>query len=291
MTKRNSTFKLLALAAAVAALQACGGGGGNSAGGFAAPPVAGPGPSQPSEPAPADSGAVAARFAPNDGAARFMLMSSGSQYIGNNQAPSDFEQADSGAVTRLGPNSLSGTSQTVDIAGDANFALGRWARGTATLSTGARTLTGKASDAFHYVAFNGVTQLPDTGTFNCTSGTFTAPTKTTGATAGDTGSVSDATATLTFSAGVGAVQGSIGVSGGGETANLNLTANLTSPTVTSYGGGGGLLSGGAGTAVTIADGGDGTYALIVGYRAQLPGGASYLGVGRLSCTAAPEPIV
>lgn len=52
-------------------------------------------------------------------------------------------------MVRLGSSTLSGTQRTVDIAGDAHFALGRWLKGTVTNGAGTRTLDGGNPSSHH----------------------------------------------------------------------------------------------------------------------------------------------
>lgn len=286
MTKRNSTFKLLAVVAAMAALQGCGGGGhgGADAAGAITPPASNDAVAtevQAQTQAPTgDDGAVTARFAANENA-RYMLLAASSQSFGNKLT--DSAQADSGAMTRLGANALSGASQTVNIAGDANFALGRWVSGTVTRSSGADTLTGDDAQSYHYVAFNGVAALPASGDVNCAGGVFTEPTYAAGSTTADKKGSASGAASVTFGADGGSVQGSINVTVGGETVSVKLPAAITQASATQFAGS--MLGGGAGTALTLADAGNGTYALVVAYTAQLQSGARYTGLARLACSS------
>lgn len=106
-----------------------------------------------------------------------MLLGIGSQSFGR---LTESEQGESGAMVRLNDTTLSGSSSTREISGDANFALGRSTVGSVTTKSGAETLTGNDNRAYHYVAFNGVDALPASGTASCDAGVFTTPTNTKG---------------------------------------------------------------------------------------------------------------
>lgn len=129
----------------LALLQACGGGDSNDGNADTAALNTTPAAAQAQAPAAADIGTVSAKFVPNDNT-RYMLFAIGSQSMGSG-VPS--EQADSGAMVRLGSSSLSGAQQTADIAGDTHFALGRWLKGTVTKGDDTRTLDGGNQSSHH----------------------------------------------------------------------------------------------------------------------------------------------
>lgn len=133
-------------------LHACGGGSGGGTPMAVAPLGAASGAAGLTAPAPAnaDSGSVSASFVRSE-RARYLLLGVGAQSFG---VLSQSEQAASGAMTRLNDNTLTGSSATKEINGDANFAIGRWAAGTVTRSSGSETLTGADNRAYHYVALN-----------------------------------------------------------------------------------------------------------------------------------------
>lgn len=260
-------------------LQACGGGGG---GGGAAlpilPPAAGAPPAAPPAPPPAnaDAGSVSAPFM-RGSSARYQLLSVGSQSFGN---LTQSEQAASGAMTRLNETTLSGTSATKDIAGDASFAIGRWTAGTVTRSSGAETLTGQDNRAYHYLAFNNLATLPTSGAATCDAGVFTAPTYVSGTAGANSGSASGS-AGLVFDGSGATVSGSIKVVVGDQTGSANLGGTIASTTSTAITGA--FLSGGTGAALQLGDHSTGAYLLGVGYAVTLPGGGRYQGIVKFRC--------
>jgi len=219
---------------------------------------------------------VSSKFVANDNM-RAMLIAPSQQ---SSTRDKDFEQADSGAVVRLGSTSLSGAHQTVDIAGDAHFALGRWVRGTVSRTTGSTTLDGKDTDSYHYLAYNGLAELPNTGELQCTIQAATAPTALFDNNA-TVGTVSGS-ARISLDDDGAHINGTLQVSAGAESATLNLDHDLDDPTGISSKGQ--LYGSGPGTAVGLADQGNAVPGLVVWYRAQLPGGSRYNGVARLTCT-------
>lgn len=250
-------------------LQACGGGSGDDRA-DAAPPAA-----KGLAAADTDICTISARFVPKE-TRRFMLFSAYNQSILRGES----EQIDSGAMVRLGTATLSGSRQTVDIAGDAHHALGRWLKGTVTDSSGTKTLNGDNHLSYHYLAFNGVTALPTSGQAECKTVATTAPTANSGRHA-KVGSASG-TSSLSFSARGATARATIQVRVGGESAPLALSAEITDVDSTSFTGL--LLAQGPGAALMLADQGSPIPGLVMGYRAQLPGGTFYTGVARLSCT-------
>jgi len=114
---------LLVSALALALLQACGGGSSSSSGDGASPD---PSPPQPPSPTTGtDEGSVSALFVPASNRVHTMLLSS-LGYSGNSSI-GDFKQAPDGAMFRT---NMLGTIVTKNMAGDANYALGRWAGGS-----------------------------------------------------------------------------------------------------------------------------------------------------------------
>jgi hypothetical protein len=256
-------------------LQACGGGGGGNGFPAALPPAADAPP--PAAPANQNSGSVSAQFAPGPDA-RYMLLGVGSQSFGK---LTESSQASSGAMTRLNDNTLTGDSATKEIAGDASFAIGRWAAGIVTSTSGAETLTGTDNRAYHYLAFNSLSALPTIGAPTCDAGAFTAPTYT-GGTAGaaHSGSASGS-ASLVFD-GTGAVtSGTLNVAAGGATGTVAFSATVASPSSTSITGA--FLSGGAGAAIQIGDHGGGSYVVAAGYAVTLSNGERYTGIAKFRC--------
>lgn len=254
-------------------LQACGGDGSNGA-----DPIA----SAAAVPTGADLGAISARFVPS-AKNRSMLFSAFRQII----SPGAPEQADSGAMVRLGHTALSGIRQTVDIAGDTHFALGRWVRGTVTYSSeGGKleddtdTLTGEDHRSYHYLVYNALAELPASGKFQCAVMAATAPTS--DAPTGPKVGSGSGSASVSFDTSGAAIQGTMQVRAGGQSAEVDLSThidNAPSMLIT-----GQFFANGAGAAVMLADQGSAAPGLAVGYRIRLPDGALYLGVARFACT-------
>lgn len=253
-------------------LQACGGGGGEGSTEAAAEaptpttvaPVAG------------DLGAVSAKFAPTENA-RFLLLTTGRE--SNSRGPT--EQADSGAMLRLGDNSLSGSHQTVDISGDAHFALGRWVKGVVTETSGTKTLEGKNQQSYHYLAFNRLTELPEEGELQCTAVAASAPTSPYGNNA-DAGSASGS-ASIKLGASGAVLQGELQVHAGTESATVKLSTTFSDPAYTHFTGQ--FLANGSGAMISLAEQDGDMPAFVVGYKSQLPGGATYIGTARFACTS------
>ena len=127
---KKSTLLISALALAL--LQACGGdGGGDSSVVTPLPP--GPEP-QPQPQPPTDEGGVSALFVPASDRVYQITFSSLGFSIG--AFIGDFKQAPNGAMFR---ESMLGAIVTKNIAGDANYALGRWVGGTVSTGTAAET--------------------------------------------------------------------------------------------------------------------------------------------------------
>ncbi|MCD2514104.1 hypothetical protein [Comamonas endophytica] len=249
-------------------LQACGGGGDDKA--SPAPPAA-----EGIAAAGADIGSVSARLVPTE-TRRFLLFSASGHSILRGES----EQTDSGAMVRLGSATLSGSRQTVDITGDAHYALGRWLKGTVTRSSQTETLNGDNHKSYHYLAFNGVTALPTIGQAECKTVAATAPTANSDRHA-KLGSASGS-GTMVFSDRGTSIRATIQVRVVGESAPMALSAEITDVEQTSYSGL--LLAQGPGAALMLADQGSPIPGLVMGYRAQLPGGTFYTGVARFSCT-------
>lgn len=263
-------------------LQACGGGSGGGGGtpAAAAPlgvasAVAG---AAGQAPASADSGSVSAPFARGE-RARYLLLGSGAQSFG---MLSQSEQAASGAMTRLNDNTLTGSSATKEINGDANFAIGRWAAGTVTRGSGADTLTGADNRAYHYVALNELKTLPTSGNATCDAGVFTNPTYVSGgsAAAANSGAATGSSA-LAFDSEGAVVSGVVRVSVGDAVGTVNFGTKVKSPSSMAVTGS--FLSGGTGAGITLGNHGGNAYAIAVGYAATLPSGARYMGVAKFRC--------
>lgn len=246
-------------------LQACGGGGD-------------PDPAASTSNAPVAAGLVpvAAKFVGNENA-RSILLSKGEQSLGS-AVPT--EQADNGAMLRIGTRTLSGAHRTLDIAGDAHFALGRWVKGTLTHEKDSVTLQGKDHESYHYIVYNRLAALPREGQLQCKSVAATTPTG-----ASDSRQKVDppsGSAHVTFDANGAAIEGTMQVRAGGQNASVDLATKIKDPgsmSVTGH-----MFANGQGAAVALANQGDAVPGLVVGYRAQLPGGDLYLGVARFVCS-------
>lgn len=255
-------------------LQACGGGDGDKDAGAS-------GSNGPAAAAPTSAGvgSVSAKFAAGKDA-RYIRLSLHGQSLGNAE---NAEQADNGAVLRLGSNSLSGSHQTVDIAGDAHFALGRWVKGTITDASDAgktSTLTGKDEESHHYIVYKRLEKLPVSGQIQCHTVAATAPTAVSDARA-KVGSASGS-ATVSFDDNGAKIKGSIELQAGGETGTTTLDTQIREAASMSVIGL--LLGPGAGAGMVLANQGSDVPALIVAYRGQLPGAGLYNGVARFACT-------
>lgn len=253
----------------LALLQACGGGD-DGDGEPAASTAVGRGASGT---AASNAGAFSAKSVPT-GQKRSILLSLSLQSV----SPENLEQADDGAIVRIGSTTFSGSPKTVDIAGDVHFALGRWLKGTVTGSTGADTLTGEDFRSYHYLAYNALKELPTSGTHECTMVAGTAPT--TNSSAASLGSASGS-ASVAFDANGAAVQGKMQVRAAGESTEVDLATHIKNAGQISLRGP--FFGSGPGAAITLAAQGSADPALSVGYRAQMPGGALYLGVARFNC--------
>ena len=268
----KTTLALLCAGSALL-LQACGGGGGGSDDAAAAPPPA----AAPAPSGPANSGSVSASFVAG-ATPRYLLNGVGSFRSG---PATPFTQDASGAVLALGGNTLTGQTAVQQIGGDASFAMGRWVAGTVTTASGAETLTGTDNRAYHYVLYNPLVALPVTGSLTCDAGTFTAPTFDSGSSGAPTTGSATGQASLSFSADGASVTGSIAVSAGSGNGSVGLNASVTSPSSTVYTGA--YFSNGAGSGVTVADGGAGAYQVLGNYRAKTADGTGYIGAYRFLC--------
>lgn len=246
-------------------LQACGGGDDGD-----------PKPSTAGAQGQAPGSSVSAKFVANENA-RTILLSKGMQSMGT-AVPT--EQADNGAMVRIGSRRLTGAQQTVDIAGDAHFALGRWVKGTLTHEKDSVTLQGKDYESYHYIVYNRLAALPLEGQLQCKSVAATTPTG-----ASDSRQKVDSpsgSAKVTFDANGAAIEGTMQVRAGSQSASVGLATKINNPAA--MGVAGHMFANGPGAAVALANQGDAVPGLVVGYRVQLPGGDSYIGVARLVCS-------
>lgn len=261
--------------AMITALTACGGGGsgggaGNGSGGTDSPPSGGSG--------GGNSGSITALFA-STAAPRYHLISSTGQTFG---ALTGQQQLNDGAVIKINDNSLDGDNRSVrDIAGDANFALGRWNAGTVTRSNGTtETLTGTQGSDYHYVLFNTLSAFPSSGTYNCDTGSFTTPRRSTGTVGPVSGTVMGS-ANVSFGSNGANVSGALTITAS-NSATVSLNSNPNSSTTTAFTGG--YLSNGSGAAIQIGDGGSPAVTVVGSYVAKIDG-SSYIGTYRFLCSA------
>ena len=304
---KKSTLLTAVLASAL--LQACGGGGGGDTvataptgstadgnGATTTQPAPGSGTSsngnggstttQPA--ASGDQGSISAPFAVTAaGLSRYMIFSPNGSSFGGLTATS---QAASGAITSLTNTSrsttLSGSSVTKDIAGDASYALGRWVTGTVTDPSGAVVLTGADGGSYHYAAYDMLASFPATGAYACALQSSTTPTLVSGS-GSSTGAVNGALG-LNFddtvaNDTVANLNGSMTITVGNETVTAGVPSSIPNPAT--FSATGQFYASNTGTAVQVADAGGGNYALMVAYAAKFASGALYHGIARMSCTA------
>ncbi|MDR2155650.1 MAG: hypothetical protein LBE78_11635 [Burkholderiaceae bacterium] len=294
------------IAASLFLLQACGGDGDDTNPSDPVPPIANPDDKDPGEPpggVPREQGSVSAPFVQGD-ASRYIMVSPSGQSFG---VLSSSQQTPGGAMTTVGDYQLAGTYDVQDINGDASFAIGRWAKGSVTRDSGpADMLSGTDGRAYHYLAYQGVSEFPpDINScsdvirdgrpsrlctaigmppLRCTGGSFTKPTYTGGGSKPAlTGSSVTGVADISPYGGPRFVSGSLTVNANGETVNLSFPDSLSSPDAMAFTGQA-LTSNGSGTGVQLAAAGDGAYALVITYAAVTPSGARYIGVGRMNCS-------
>lgn len=275
------TIKLVAAMSLAGVLAACGGGGG----GDPAPAAANPAPATPA-PTPtavANTGTVSAKFVPGT-TPRYLLLGTTLQVSG--PATPNVQDA-AGVMTTLGTNTLTGSpTTTLEIAGDAAYAQGRWVQGTVTTSSGASTLTGTSNNAaFHYIAYNALAALPTStpAALVCSAARLTAPTYLSGGAVGvaTTTGTATGTATLSFSAAGAAVSVTVNGTASGSSGLVTGSATVTAPIASNITGS--FLGGGAGTQLTVADGGAGKYLVVAGYKVALANGALHQGVTSYLC--------
>jgi hypothetical protein len=264
----------LALAASVLVLDACGGGGG---GPTTTPPGSANVPS-----VPTSTGSVTANFVSNGNAPQYFLT-----YFGGNSAaagPSTGSVTqNNGAMISVGDYAFSGSPLVVqDIAGDTDFAMGRWVMGTVTkISTSTIQTTLSNGDPmwdWHYLVVNPLSVLPTAGTMTCDSGTFTLPT---GGTAG-VGTITGSNATLSFTSAGANLSFTLTTTAGGSSLVDSYNATIPTPSsLVAIGGGiGGTSSGGY---VALGDGGSGAIRLSGIYNSVFPSYNIYQGVYSFKC--------
>ena len=296
-------------------LQACGGGSGDGNAGVTPPPGGGDtggngGDSTTPPVTGGDEGSVSAPFAWTDsGSSYYMLFSQNVTSAGPLRTELDpgglfcpevacsrgpIVQTASGALARVSQFSVAFTGNTGDspfvtknIAGDANYALGRWVQGTVVQSTLAAgvisttVLPGTDEGSYHYVAYNIPASFPATGNYACALQSGTTPTRVSGS-GPDTGAFSGDALALSFDAGGAHPSGALSISIGNETLTTSLPTRMVASA--SLGITGEFLANGPGAAAQVADAGSGGYALAVGVTAQSANGALYRGIAYLRCS-------
>lgn len=272
MTTKSRT--LLALLFSCAALAACGGGGRSDedASATAAPaPAQEPAPTPTPAPAPATS--VSAPFVPGAIPA-YLMFSVGTEAFGGLKT---YVQQSEGAVTALNSYSLTGTPAVAEVAGDASFAMGRWAGGTVNTSTGTQTFN--SNSAWHYLLYNAPAAFPDSAPMTCDTGNFTSPSYIGGASSSTNFGIAGGSARLEFAAGKATARLTLIVDAG-SLASKNVVTLVTRGMISVDGN----IGTGADTVyVTIGDAGNGAYAVQGAYELNLPNGARYAGVYRFRC--------
>ena len=227
-------------------------------------------------------GNVSALFVGN-AASRYILLNAKGQSTG---ALLSAVQATSGAMTEINSTYLSPVFDVisnlnfysvVDVAGDTNFAIGRWIRGNVTTSTGKYVIgLSGTDDSYHYLAYQAVSAFPKNVTLHCQGGNFTRGTY--------VNSVVGTGDIMFSSSGISTLNGSITVSIGSQGATtLTFPIELSSPATMDF-----ANSNGSSVGVQLADAGNGTYALVIQYAVVPPDGFATgfggIGVGRLPCT-------
>jgi hypothetical protein len=283
------------VAASLFLLQACGGDDDDTNPSDPVPPITNPDDKDPSE-----QGSVSAPFVQGD-ASRYIMVSSSGQSFGVLMSRS--QQTPGGAMTTVGDYQLAGTYGVEDINGDASFAIGRWVKGSVTRdSSAADTLPGTDGRAYHYLAYQGVSEFPAPCSgdcilmryhpLHCTGRSFTKPTYT-----GGGGKLPLKQFAVTGEADIdilngdqrSSVSGSLFVALDNYSWNLDFPDSLSSPAAMTFTGQA-LASNGSGTGVQLADAGDGAYALVITYAVVTSSGARYIGVGRMDCASAGIPM-
>lgn len=229
---------------------------------------------------PAPQSAAVARFLPQ-ARAGFILNAVTTQVYGG--APSALVQAPDGGITTLNGYTLSGpAAQVLDIHGDADYAMGRWALGSVT-APGATQAT-DANSAYHYLAFNFAQAFPDSARLQCDSGEFTRPRYVGGTDEGImfSGAASGG-ATLRFDNGeaFAAVDLAIQDDAGGQGVFRAQVGSLR-PNRTVHTGGGGEASPNLIT-VSVGQADVAAYSLQGGYSLYLANGRHFIGVYRFRC--------
>lgn len=263
-----------ALLVVVLGLTACGGsGGGGSSSGSTVTTGTGE----------TNTGSVSANFVPG-AVPRYMIVRNSGYSIGS---ATPIVQSASGAITTLGPYTLSGVDVRIrEIAGDASFALGRWVYGTVNDNgTPVDTLAGSATiPNWHYLIYNELSALPG-ATINttCDSGEYSMPSYLSSSVPSSTlTATTTGSATLAFAGGIATINVSLLSTAGGASNTLN-ASSISWSSIHGISGAGTFYSG-SGTWVTVSDGGGGSYRIVGMYTTVLSNGVHYQGVYAFKCT-------
>ncbi len=195
------------------------------------------------------------------------------------------EQLADGSVVTVNSYQLTGTARAVaDVAGDADFALGRWRKGTATTSSGSSQLESFSNGAYHYVVYNKPTAFPASGTYKCDEGKFTSPSQVSGTSttyfANATG-----TANLSFANSVATVDVTISITAGNSRGTLTYNGR-TLQTPDAYTIAGAYLGSGAGMVIGTATGANNQLRIVSPFRV-IAGDSGYVGIAVFTCTPTP----
>lgn len=232
---------------------------------------------------PSQTGAVSAVFAASGVSQSFFVISR----VGNSAgSTASFVQA-AGPLSSVYVFAHSGTpAVTQDIAGDANFTIGRWVWGTVTnTSTSAvvDTMDGSlANSSWHYVLGNKLSALPTSGSKVCDSGTFTQPSYVVyGSSSANVAVTTGRNASLSFAASGASVSFTLDTTMGATTRTLNFANTNVGLGLASIGNGFG--NGIAGGYVMLGDAGGGAIRINGLYSNYQNAGFSYYGTFSFLC--------
>jgi hypothetical protein len=202
----------------------------------------------------------------------------------------EIEEA-SGAAIRIDDMTLSGDATDIqDIAGNANWTIGRWRAGTVTSvdhnGESKVTTLGGSNNSLHYFIGNTLTALPESGAYNCGGFQATSPTLIWGG-GKDTvarENLSNTAATLTVAEEGVVVATSFSITDGSATGSPSYQTTISDPGTSSVRGR--FLAGGDGAMFRLYDAGDGKVQITQGYKATLSNNAGYQGIATWTCTPA-----
>ncbi|PTT77217.1 hypothetical protein DBR42_25515 [Pelomonas sp. HMWF004] len=192
------------------------------------------------------------------------------------------EQLADGSVVAVNSNQLTGTARAVaDVAGDADFAMGRWSKGSATTSSGTSQLESLTNGAYHYIVYNKPAAFPASGTYKCDEAKFTSPSLTNG-TSSTYFAKATGTASLSFLNSVATVDLSISITAGSQQSTLTYNGRtLATPDTNVIAGS--YLGSGAGMSISTAAAGNNKLRIVSAFR-LIAGDSSYVGLAAFTCT-------